>query len=453
MSQKKEWKLVRGTWISTMPVLPGVWRRKEGGHVVRARAKDGATGQLKEIVKSLPDADAATALKWLEDERARIRAGVQSVAHRKTRFAEFAASLFEHKVKVGEIRSAKGRQKWADTLKHLIAGTSGRLAKKQVTGFGEIFLDRLHASHVDAWKRELGELIAAGDYAPTTVNGWLAILRVILKAAKRQLELPQLATDGFGDFDTSEHVTYCEEEPNALLPHEVAPFLERLRELHPAHFGMVYLGLVTGLRPSSLRAIRRRGAEADIDWERGRLFVRRSHSLGKEVMRTTKQRRRYAIDLPVEVVKILQWHVDTQLSTPEQRESDLLFPSITGGFRSPTVLNKPLAEVASDLELGKKISQRALRRTFNDLARAAQVGDLVTRSISGHLTERMQHHYSTVSGVEQRDALGKVLRIVTTLPTSAGGEDAPPRGRATPAGGEVGGEESPGGGEETKKAG
>jgi hypothetical protein len=41
---------------------------------------------------------------------------------------------------------------------------------------------------------------------------------------------------------------------------------------------------------------------------------------------------------------------------------------------------------------------RALRRTFNDRARAAQVNDLVTRSISGHLTEKMQTHYSTVNG-------------------------------------------------------
>jgi hypothetical protein len=36
------------------------------------------------------------------------------------------------------------------------------------------------------------------------------------------------------------------------------------------------------------------------------------------------------------------------------------------------------------------------------------LSDLVTRSISGHLTERMQHHYSTVNAAEQRDALAKV---------------------------------------------
>jgi hypothetical protein len=59
-----------------------------------------------------------------------------------------------------------------------------------------------------------------------------------------------------------------------------------------------------------------------------------------------------------------------------------------------------MAEVATELGITKHLTQRALRRTFNDLARAAQVTDLVTRSISGHLTEKMQAHYSTVNGGE-----------------------------------------------------
>src|ERR1700756_5124200 len=87
-------------------------------------------------------------------------------------------------------------------------------------------------------------------------------------------------------------------------------------------------------------------------------------------------------------------------------------------FRSPSVLNKPLANVAAELGLGKQVTQRALRRTFNDLARAAQVSDLVTRSISGHLPERMQHHYSTVNAAEQRDALAKVIRLLAPLPAA-----------------------------------
>ena len=151
-------------------------------------------------------------------------------------------------------------------------------------------------------------------------------------------------------------------------------------------------------------------------------------------MRTTKQKRRYGINLPDEAMAILRWHVETQLRMPEQRDSDLLFPAITGGFRAPCVLNKPLAEVAEDMKLGKKITPRALRRTASDLHRNAEIDDVVTRSITGWLTPAMQEHYSSVNGGEQRKAIARVIRIFS----------AP--------GGEHGGEHLPASGEQTKKA-
>ena len=412
MSKKKEveWTKVHGSWISKRPVLPGVWLHKEGGHAVRTRVRLEATGRRKEIWRVLPNVDAATALKWLTEERARVEAGAVSLPKSSVRFSEFASSLMERKIANKEILSAKGRQKWADILEHLIGGTEGK-SGRHVDGFGDYLIDKLTTVHVETWKSRVADLIAAGDYAPTTVNGWLSVLRVIMKAAKREHQLTQLATEHIDNFDVSEHETYSDEEPNALLPSEVGPFLERLRETHPHHYAMVFLGLVTGLRPSSLRPIRRTGTESDVVWDEGRLRVRRSHTVGDEVMRTTKQKQKYVIDLPPEAMAVLRWHVDTQLVTPEQQESPLLFPSITGGFRAPCVLNKPLEEVAEELKLGKNLTQRGLRRTFNDLARAARVDDLVTRSISGHMTETMQHHYSTVSGAEQRRAVAQVIQL------------------------------------------
>jgi len=43
--------------------------------------------------------------------------------------------------------------------------------------------------------------------------------------------------------------------------------------------------------------------------------------------------------------------------------------------------------------LKKTITPKAVRRTFQDLARAGEVKDIVTRAISGHATETMQHRY------------------------------------------------------------
>jgi integrase len=308
---------------------------------------------------------------------------------------------------------------------------------------GDFFLDKIEAGDVEQWKEQMAELVAAGDYAPTTINTWIGVLRVILKAAKRAFDLPMVVTDGVRYLDTSEHDIYTDEEPNALLPAEVPAFMARLRELFPQHFAMAYLGLITGLRPSTLRPLRRSGAECDVVWSENRIRVRQSHTVGEEVMRTTKQRHRYTIDLPAEAMDVLRWHVDTHLRTPEQQASDLLFPAADGRFRSPSVLKKPFAEVAQELGLKKHVTPRALRRTFNDLARAAQVKDVVTRSISGHLTEGMQRHYSTVSGEEQRQALAKVIDL-TRVQASR---------EARRGGGQQSGQQGRGGGQQKEMAG
>jgi len=68
-------------------------------------------------------------------------------------------------------------------------------------------------------------------------------------------------------------------------------------------------------------------------------------------------------------------------------------------------------ELGKRLELGYEITPRCMRRTYQDLCRAAQVSDIATRSVSGHATEEMQRHYSTVSADEQRAGLAKVIDL------------------------------------------
>jgi hypothetical protein len=68
---------------------------------------------------------------------------------------------------------------------------------------------------------------------------------------------------------------------------------------------------------------------------------------------------------------------------------------------------------------------------------------VVTRSISDHLTEDMQRHYSTVSGDEQRQALAKVIDL-TRL------HEARARRLGS---GEHGGEQAAESGEQKQKAG
>jgi integrase len=266
-------------------------------------------------------------------------------------------------------------------------------------------MHQIRCEHVEQWQLGIADLIGRKAYAPTTANSWLTVLKVIFKAAKRELGLTSNPTEGIECFDTSEHTTYTEEEPNALDAEDAQRFLTGMRDEFPQHYAMTFLGFATGLRPSSLRPLRRKGATPDVLWDEGALLVRRSHTLGEEVMRKTKTGLRQRINLPPQVIEVLRWHVETMLVTGEQEASDLLFPRNDGLFRSESSLKKAFAEVGRLIGLTKRFSPRGMRRTFNDLARAAKVESLVTKSISGHLTDRMKDHYSTVSPGEQRESM------------------------------------------------
>lgn len=99
--------------------------------------------------------------------------------------------------------------------------------------------------------------------------------------------------------------------------------------------------------------------------------------------------------------------------------SELLFPAPPtkwnrgGGFRSTSALAKMFEQLGTLLNLGYEVTPRCMRRTYQDLCRAANVADIVTRSISGHATEEMQRHYSTVSADEQRAGLAAVIDLAT----------------------------------------
>src|SRR5579863_1275903 len=93
------------------------------------------------------------------------------------------------------------------------------------------------------------------------------------------------------------------------------------------------------------------------------------------------------------------------------RESNLLFPSTTGGFRSSTALGKPFEDVCAYLKLKKRITPKGMRRTFQDLARRANVEGMVQRSICGHLTEEMTELYSSIGQDEVRAAMEKVVSL------------------------------------------
>lgn len=435
-------------WIAPKPTKPGVWRRKEGGFLVRARVLDPLTKKLREVKITLPVADAHTAYLTLQDELNRIRKGegrpttnAQASSPLATTataeptlplWSDYAVSLLERKVTDGTIRSAKTREVWASVLK-----------TKLIPAFGKLRVDELNRRTYLAWRAEIAKLVQAGEYSPAYINGWQSIFAVVTNTAFDEFEIDRPSpTRKLEKFDTRECATYTEEEPNALTPEEVGPFLAKMRKLFPQHFAMTALGFATGLRPSSLRPLRRSGSTPDVILSSGVLFVRRSQTRGPEVMKTTKTARHQRVSLPEDLITILQWHIDTLPEGP-MADSELLFPSVKGGHRAPSVLDKPFRVVAKAIGLRKQITARGMRRTFQDLARAAEVKDIVTRSISGHTTEEMQQHYSTVNPDEMRSGLARVISLGGFREAHAAGSTLPTPQKKGGTGGAHGGAHRP----------
>lgn len=408
--------LQEGTWIMSWNWMAGCKPTKHSGilktktgYRVRVRAMDPRTGTLKGVNREFEGITLEEAVVKQAELKTEIRCGGRSEQRQRVRYGDYAESLFSRKQSTGELKSAKSRERWAETQ-------DGHL----IPAFGDWYIDQIRRNDVEEWKANEAKRVQRGKLSPHTVNGWLRVLLTTLRRALVDLDLEYDPTKGIKPLDTSTWHTYTEEQPNSLTVDEVPRFMAKARELYPRHFAMLALGLATGRRPSELRPLRRNGPTPDILWDEGVLLVRRSEARG-QVMETTKTGKRLRIPLPGELMDILRWHVDNLPESP-MRESELLFPSTSGGYRAPSCLDRPIDDIAVKAKIGKALSPRFMRRTFQDLGRSAQVHDFVVRAISGHATSTMQEHYSSVSGDEVRTGLGKVVALILTRPRTEGGE-------------------------------
>ena len=250
-------------------------------------------------------------------------------------------------------------------------------------------------------------------------------LKCIIRTYVREHDIERDPTNGIRGFDTSLHRTYTRENPNALLPAEVPVFLAKARQMYPHHFAMLALGFNLGLRTCSLRPLRRKGPHADVDLDAAMLLNRRSHTEGQRVMERTKIGIDQDIPLPPELVAILREHIANLPPGPMQK-SDLLFPGPDGLIQSRHQLWLIVRKVAAAIGLPKRFTPHGMRRTNKDLLRVTGASQVVAMAISGHLTETMHNHYSTVGEAEQRESLDRVvslMNLAAVISPASGGEE------------------------------
>ena len=139
------------------------------------------------------------------------------------------------------------------------------------------------------------------------------------------------------------------------------------------------------------------------------------------------RRKRAPREIPLlpELARVLREHRQRMVQRQEPGvESGWVFPSDNGKLRFPGCLRSAWEGSRKAAKISRRFTVHGLRRTFNDLARRAGIDSVVIRSITGHLTESMREHYSTVGLDEKQAAIGTVLRLVPGLRVGTQGGNA-----------------------------
>ena len=418
---EQEWKLLVKDKMPTR--YPGVFRLDQATYWIRAKVVDPRTGKNKEIDRIL---DGVTAHEAAQKRDALINEIKQSVQQsQKVRVGEFAKSWIESKAL--KLDSTTLRT-YADALENHI-----------LPALGNYYYDALLPTDVQRWidgallrgwtsekrgsKQDKTKTVRR-SYSRDTVQGWFRVFRTMTRDAIAALELPRDPTlritmpEDTGDVD----------EANSLSPAQLAAFLTAMRTRYPQHYALVVLLAYTGLRFCHASALHWN------DWEEAGGVLRSSRKQLRGKVRPVTRKKRAPKEYPVEpeLAEILKQHRVRLLKEQAPGLSKgLMFPSRVGTYRTPNSLDVAWAKCLTEAQIDKRFTIHGLRYTFTDLVRRANVDAVVRRALTGHVTEEMQRHYSTVGLDEKRAAVAGVLRLV---PPGAGSNPTSPTEGGVPGG-------------------
>jgi integrase len=265
---------------------------------------------------------------------------------------------------------------------------------------GDHYFDALKAADVQAW---VNKEIRAG-YSIETVRRWFRVFRTMTRDAIQQIDFPRDPTSRVSFPETPER-----EEHNALTPDQLHTFLEEIRRSYPRNYALTCVLAFTGLRFCHASGLK----WEDLDEAAGVIRVIRKNIRGRVGPVSRRKRAPRQVPLPPELAEILRQHrAELVKMQAKGLEDGWCFPSRAGTLRSPGSLWKAWRGCLEAIDLGTRFTVHGLRRTFNDLARRAGIDAVTTRSLTGHVTEKMREHYSSVQLDEKQRAVRAVVRLV-----------------------------------------
>ncbi len=390
---------------------PGIKRLAPGRYEIRFRVKRPEANRMKEVRRERKGIDLEQALELQQQWRREARDGVEPEKAGRVTVSQYAASWMQFKAR--KLRVASARQ-YAHSLDEFI-----------VPAIGDYYIDALNPKIVRDWLTSTAERVNPRTnelYAPDSVNAHFRVLRTMLRDAAGDYEL----RDPTYRVSILENHEKGKRKARTLTGKELADFMTTMLQQRPKHYPMTMVAFLTGMRFSEYSALR----WEDIQEQDDLILLRRSQVRG--FISSTKNTEPRVIPMDEEGVikdalrRQRQWLLKIQkrkgLKSGYVRgfAEGWVFPSRSGALSYPSLLDKPFEKVGKAICLGRKITSHDCRRTFNTLARQAQVPDRLIQSIIGHHSDEMTERYDRVEIGERRQAIGQVIRFAG-LATKVGG--------------------------------
>lgn len=376
---------------------PGIYQLSDGRYLLRVTVphhEDRA--RMIAVRRTLPEgytlAQAAVARDSLRDQT-RARAAGEDAASAPLRHTLASYTVCWIRAKRERVRAGVLKTYCTQLERHILPE------------LGDLYVDALVRADVEAWvaqaeraQREDGE-----PYSRYTVMGWWDLLRMVLRDACADLQLP---IDPTARVRGPQVRVARKREQGTLSLAELGRLLDAAQTFCPQRHAEIVVLAYTGMRVGELYGLK----WEDLDRSGASLTVRRSVSDGVVGLPKTGDAR--VVYAPPIVLDALETHRLEQLAAQHPGLAEgWIFPAAHGGPRDGASLRAPLALASEGAKLSIKVGPQILRRTFNTLLIGAGVDKLVLRAQMGHSSERIQERYTGFSVADKRAAVTRGLGL------------------------------------------
>ncbi len=370
--------------------FPGVFRLDSKTYRIDGEARDPRTGKVRQVERVLRGVTSQQAATTRAEELMKVRSGHENQPEEKRLLRDSCASWLTLKLPTVDWRTG---ETYAYGLAR-VCGEPGVDLHRKKGGLGDFFNDAISREDVQGWANA-----KLAHYSPETIRTWLRVYRAV--AADHgwpdptfRVRLPETPDRG----------------ANMLTEEQLVAFLSAMRNGYPQHYALTVVLGFTGLRFCHASALR----FEDTDETRQVIYIRRKQVRGKVGPVSRKKRAPKMIPIEKEILEVIRWHRQRMLAEQHPGLAEgWMFPSSVGKlFLGTCSLSKAWKRSLKTAGISERFTVHGLRRTFNDVARRAKVDPLVIKAITGHVTEDMREHYSTVDLDEKRQAVAAFGRRV-----------------------------------------